>query len=191
MAKVQHNINKSISGPTEFEKKKQVYDNIKKMHEQKMAQRAPTKNIQQNQQNQQNQQPVKPIQPPMQPMQPVKPIQQNQQMQQMQQPKINPQTIVKNNTPMGKSILKQIDGSSQKNTTPKINQSAKPTSVKTLLQDIKKSIPLDSLADSHSITVGETLDTETTDESNNKATVSSAVKTKSRLAKRNIQYKNS
>jgi hypothetical protein len=38
-AKIQSNINKSISGPSEFEKKQQVYENVKKMHEEKMAQK--------------------------------------------------------------------------------------------------------------------------------------------------------
>ena len=57
---------------------------------------------------------------------------------------------------------------------------AKPTSVKSLLQDIKKSIPLDSVADSYSITIGDTIDTETTDDI--KPQISSIVKTKSRLA---------
>jgi len=67
---------------------------------------------------------------------------------------------------------------------------AKPTSVKSLLQDIRKSVPLDSVADSYSITIGETVDTETTDVSSDMPKVSQGVKTKSsRLANRNSSSK--
>ena len=182
MAKVQSNINKSISGPTDFEKKKQVYDNIKKMHDQKMSQKAPIKIIQQ--------QNVLPNQRPN--------SQSNQLLKQVdklnKQLNTQPNIQFKQTNKLGKQVeanklAKQVD-------TDKLNQTIlksaiKPTSVKSLLQDIKKSIPLDSLADSYSITVGDTLDTETTDDSNDKKpTVSSAVKTKSRLAQRNIAKNN-
>jgi len=36
MAKLQSNINKSISGPSELDKKKELYENVKKLHEEKL-----------------------------------------------------------------------------------------------------------------------------------------------------------
>ncbi len=36
MAKLQSNINKSISGPSELDKKKELYENVKKLHEEKV-----------------------------------------------------------------------------------------------------------------------------------------------------------
>ena len=46
-------------------------------------------------------------------------------------------------------------------------------------QDIKKSVPFDSIADSYSITVGNTIDTET--DSSNRPLISQDIKTKSHL----------
>lgn len=41
MSKLQSNINKSISGPSEFDKKKELYNNVKKLHEEKLKKPAP------------------------------------------------------------------------------------------------------------------------------------------------------
>ena len=98
-------INKSVSGPTELEKKKEVYNQVKKYHQQ---------------------------------------------------------------------VTNPVSS--------KPNVPAKTTSVKNLLQDIKASIPLNTVSDS--ITLGETIDTS----SDTSVVVSKNVKTKSRLASRkNIQ----
>jgi hypothetical protein len=136
MSKIQSNINKSISGPTELEKKQELYNNIKKMHEQKIK----------TQTNSQSKQESK--------------IQNE--VQSKQESKIQNEV---------QSKFKQT----------------KPTSVKNLLQNIKKSIPLDSIT--NSITIGETIDTES--ENSNRYSISRDVKTKSRLQKRNkIQFQN-
>lgn len=85
LTKLSSNINKNISGDTELDKKKKIYNNLKKMKEEKNKSKKPANN--------------------------------------------------------------------------------NPTSVKNLLNNIKKSIPLDSIADSASITVGNTI---YSDSSNNK-----------------------
>jgi hypothetical protein len=110
---INKSINKSVSGPTELEKKKEVYNQVKKYHEQVT----------------------------------------------------NPNT-----------------NTNSKKSEPAISKPAKTTSVKNLLQDIKASIPLNTVSDS--ITLGETIDTS----SDSSIIVSKNVKTKSRLAsRRNIQ----
>jgi hypothetical protein len=130
MAKLQSNLNKSISGPSELDKKKELYENVKKLHEEKVQN--------QNKPTAQNQN---------------KPTVQNQQ-----------------------TILNQ-------------NQN-KPMSVKNLLQDIKSSIPNNSIVDSNSITMGDTVFSDT-DSNINRPSISTSVKTKSRLANRkNIQFSN-
>jgi hypothetical protein len=102
---INKSINKSVSGPTELEKKKEVYNQVKKYHQQ---------------------------------------------------------------------VTNPVSS--------KPNVPAKTTSVKNLLQDIKASIPLNTVSDS--ITLGETIDTS----SDTSVVVSKNVKTKSRLASRkNIQ----
>ena len=121
MSKLQSNINKSISGPSDLDKKKELYENVKKLHDEKV------KN-------------------------------QNQ-----------PQTKTQNQ--------------------PQIQN--KPISVKNLLQDIKQSIPNNSNVDSNSITMGETIFSDS-DSSVNKLSINNSIKTKSRLANRkNIQFSNS
>ena len=121
MAKLQSNINKSISGPTELDKKKELYNNVKKLHDEKVKQTIPK------------------------PMQPQTPI--------SQKPKTNP------------------------------------TSVKNLLNDIKKTLPNSSAIDSNSITLGDTVNSDS--DSSNKPTISTGVKTKNKLGKKNIQFTNS
>lgn len=121
MAKLQSNINKSISGPTELDKKKELYNNVKKLHDEKVKQTIPK------------------------PMQPQTPI--------SQKPKTNP------------------------------------TSVKNLLNDIKKTLPNSSAIDSNSITLGDTVNSDS--DSSNKPTISAGVKTKNKLGKKNIQFTNS
>jgi hypothetical protein len=174
MAKIQSGINKSISGPTELEKKQELYNNIKKMHEQKVKQPV--------------QQPSKP-----QPNQSGK-SQTKMQPNNSQTPTQN--GILKNQPNKSQptqSQLKQPNQTqpNQYNQRPtSVPKQTKPTSVKNLLQNIKKSVPLDSIADSYSITVGDTIDTET-DSSSQRPSVSQGVKTKSRLQGRNkIQFQN-
>jgi hypothetical protein len=113
MAKLQTNINKSISGPSELDKKKELYQNLKKLKESKQQTQA-------------------------------KPTQQTQPIQKVQQVQHTKQS--------------------------------KPTSVKNLLQDIKKSLPLDSIVD-NSVTIGDTIDTES-DTSKKKPVISGAIRTK-------------
>jgi hypothetical protein len=120
MTKLQSNINKSISGPSELDKKKELYNNVKKLHEEKIK----------------------------------------------------------------KSLPKQ---QSQKVINKALSTNNKTTSVKTLLNDIKKSVPFDNIADTYSITIGNTIDTET-ESSINK--VSQGVKTKSRLANKKLSVNN-
>lgn len=119
MSKVQSGINKTISGPTEFDKKKEIYNSIKKMHNDKL-----------------------------------------------------------------KQVDKQVNQSNlaDKSQKPKQKVNTKPMTVKNLLQNIRKTIPLDSA--NNSITIGDTIDTEN-QSSDNKTSVSKDVKTKSRLAGRN------
>ena len=112
MAKLQTNINKSISGPSELDKKKELYQNLKKLKESKQQTQA--KSTQQTQ-----------------------PFQKVQQVQHTKQ--------------------------------------SKPTSVKNLLQDIKKSLPLDSIVD-NSVTFGDTIDTES--DTSKKPVISGAIRTK-------------
>lgn len=126
MSKLQSGINKTISGPTEFEKKKEIYESVKKMHNEKIKQAN-------------KQQQVKPQQ--------VKP-------QQVNKPRIPEQKL-----------------------------NTKPMTVKNLLQNIKRTIPLDSVTN-NSITVGDTIETEN-QTSDNRTSVSKNVKTKTRLAERN------
>ena len=111
MAKLQSNINKSISGPSELDKKKELYENVKKLHDDKIKQ----------------------------------------------------------------------------NTTKPQNS----TSVKNLLNDIKKSFPITSTTNNESITIGNTInsDSETT------ASISENIKTKTKnkiksINKKNIQFTN-
>ena len=130
MAKLQTNINKSISGPSELDKKKELYQQLKKLKEKN--------NQSQTKPNQQTQ-----------------PIKQTQRVQPVQQTK-----------------------------------TSKPTSVKNLLQDIKKSLPLDSIVDNsvtigdsiidNSVTIGDTIDTFDTesDTSKKKPIISNAIRTK-------------
>lgn len=126
MAKLQTNINKSISGPSELDKKKELYQNLKKLKESK--QQTQTKQSQ--------------------PAQPAQSVQQVQQVQNTQAKQTKPiQTI----------------------------QQSKPTSVKNLLQDIKKSLPLDSIVD-NSVTIGDTIDTES--DTSKKPVISGAIRTK-------------
>ena len=107
LSKIQNNINKSVVGPSEYEKKKEIYDNLKKIHEKKKPEDRKTSN---------------------------------------------------------KS--KKIDVTNKKS-----------TSVKNLLKDIKKSIPLTSAADTCSITVGNTINSET-ERSVNNIKISNEVKTR-------------
>jgi len=107
LSKIQNNINKSVVGPSEYEKKKEIYDNLKKIHEKKKPEDRKTSN---------------------------------------------------------KS--KKIDVTNKKS-----------TSVKNLLKDIKKSIPLTSAADTCSITVGNTINSET-ERSINNIKISNEVKTR-------------
>lgn len=46
MTKLQSNINKSISGPSEFDKKKELYNNVKKLHENKIKKPIPKQQTQ-------------------------------------------------------------------------------------------------------------------------------------------------
>ncbi len=152
MSKIRGGINgkvsQKISGPSEFEKKKELYENIKKMHDNKFKTQNPNLNSKPN-----------------------------------SNPNPNPNPI--SNQP---TKLKSILTNSNVPKSIQISQS-KPTSVKNLLSDIKKSIPYDSTNRSYSITVGDTIDTET-DSSTRIPTVSNGVKTRSRLAGRNnIQLK--
>lgn len=119
MSKVQSGINKTISGPTEFEKKKEIYESVKKIHNDKLRQ-----------------------------------------------------------------VNKQVNHTNLADKTQKPEQkvNTKPMTVKNLLQNIKKTIPLDSA--NNSITIGDTIDNED-HSSENKTSVSKNVKTKSRLAGRN------
>jgi len=205
MAKIQSNINKSISGPTELEKKQELYNNVKKMHEQKLKSNQNQSN--QNQSNQSNQNQSNQNKP-----------NQSNQSNQSNQNKPNQNQSNQNKTPIKphselnktkNGILKnnqsnqlnqsnqsnqqnQQNQPNQSNQSNQLNQSkqTKPTSVKNLLQNIKKSVPLDSFADSYSITIGDTVDTET-DSSSQRPSVSQEVKTKSRLQARNkIQFHN-
>lgn len=130
MSKLQSNINKSISGPSEFDKKKELYNNVKKLHEEKIK-----------------------------------------------------KPILKQQTTNNKTTKQQ----SQKVINKALSGNNKTTSVKNLLNDIKKSVPIDSIADTFSITVGNTIDTETESSINR---VSQGVKTKSRLANRKILVNN-
>jgi hypothetical protein len=117
LSNIQSGLNKTISGPSEFEKKKELYDNVKKIHDDKVKT--------------------------------VKPI-------------INQQS---------KPIETTIK-------IPSINKNGAPTSVKNLLQNIKKSIHPKS-TENYSITIGDTYDTE-----NNTDTIPSVsknIKTKNRL----------
>jgi len=150
LAKIQSGINKSISGPSELEKKKALYDNVKKMHEQKV-----------NQRNQVN----KPDQ--------TKQVQ-NKQVQ--NKPELTKQ--VQNKPVMPVSRQQSVNRPSS------VSKTMKPTSVKNLLNNIKKSVPVDSASNSYSITLGDTVETET-DTSSQRPSVSQGVKTKSRLQGRN------
>lgn len=144
ISKIQSNINKSISGPTEFEKKKEVYNNVKKIYDKKIQSQKPS-----NKSSNISLQPQK-------------------------------LSIISSQTKKQTENNKHI--SSKSKTT------NKPTSVSNLLKNIKNSIPLDSIADSYNITIGNTIDTES---SSFKQTVSQNVKTKSRLQTRNnIQFQN-
>ena len=164
MAKLQSNINKSISGPTEFEKKQELYNNVKKMHEEKL------KASQNKQQNPVNNQQNKP---------------------QSDTNKLNTNKLNTNKLNTNNNIQSQNINNQQNQRPLSVPKQTKPTSVKNLLQNIKKSVPLDSLADSYSITVGDTIDTETDDTSSQRPSVSQGVKTKSRLQGRNkIQFQN-
>jgi hypothetical protein len=146
ISKIQSNINKSISGPTEFEKKKEVYNNVKKIYDNKIQSQKPS--------NIQSQKPS------------------NIQTQKSSIVSLQTKKQTENN--------KQI--------TSKSKTTNKPTSVSNLLKNIKNSIPLDSIVDSYNITIGNTIDTES---SSFKQTVSQNVKTKSRLQTRNnIQFQN-
>ena len=179
MAKIQSNINKSISGPTELEKKQELYNNIKKMHEQKVKSGLGSNTQPKTQPNQSNQS----NQPKTQPNQPKT---QGGILKPTNQPKSQP-----NQSNQPKSQPNQSNQTNQTNQRPtSATKQTKPTSVKNLLQNIKKSVPLDSIADSYSITVGDTIDTET-DSSSQRPSVSQGVKTKSRLQGRNkIQFQN-
>jgi len=151
MAKLQSNINKTISGPTEFEKKKQLYEDVKKLHEQKVP-KSDNKDTSKQ------------------------PTQQQSTQQKITQQKITQQNTTQQNTTQQKTT--------QQKTQPVINQkilTTKPTSVRNLLNDIKTSLPMDSIADS--ITIKGTIDTDS-DSTSSKPTVSQGVKTKSRLANR-------
>lgn len=97
LTKIQNNINKTIVGPSEYDKKKELYDNLKKIQANKEDNNKNNKNNSMN--------------------------------------------------------LKEKSSSSIK--------VEKSTSVKNLLKDIKKSIPLDTIADSCSITVGNTIHSDT------------------------------
>jgi hypothetical protein len=163
MAKLQSNINKSISGPSELDKKKELYENVRKLHQEKT-------------QNQNK---------PMQAQNQNKPMQaQNQNQNQNQNKPMQAQNQNQNqNKPM------QAQNQNQNKPMQAQNQN-KPISVKSLLQDIKSSIPNNSAADTNSITMGDTIYSDT-DSSVNKPSVSNSVKTKSRLAnKKNIQFSN-
>ena len=134
MSKLQSNINKKISGPSEFDKKKQLYENVKKLHEEKV------------------------------------------------QNKIN----TNNNTNINTNTNTNINTNT--NTNKSINN--KPISVKNLLQDIKSSLPANSNVDSNSITMGDTIYSDS-ESGVDKHTISNNVKTKSRLVNRkNIQFTN-
>jgi hypothetical protein len=107
LSKIQSNINKTVVGPSEYDKKKEIYDNLKKIHEKKKPDEKKMSN---------------------------------------------------------KS--KKIDVTNKKS-----------TSVKNLLKDIKKSIPLNSAADTCSITVGNTINSES-EMSINNIKISNEVKTR-------------
>ena len=158
VAKLQSNINKSISGPSELDKKKELYENVKKLHTEKVKS------------NQQMQQPQSQSQP---------------QPQSKSNPQSNPQSQPKSNQQQSNP---QSNPQSQQR--PNINTSTlKPTSVKNLLNDIKNSMPTNSNLDSNSITLGDTINSDS--ETTNRPSISTSIKTKSRLAnKKNIQFSN-
>ena len=173
LSKIQSGINKSISGPTEFEKKKQIYDNVKKMHEQKLK----TQSNQENKPKENN--------PPENKLKENKPRENKSQENKSQENKSQGNKPQENKPQENKSqenkskMNKPIQTVHNQINKVSLVPTQKPTSVKNLLQDIKKSVPFDSIVDSYSITEGNTIDTET--DSSNRPSISQGVKTKSRL----------
>lgn len=125
IAKLQSGVNKTISGPSEYDNKLEVHQHLKKVLDEKKK----SSDISQNKQHQ-----------------------------------------------------------SPKRAT--VTATAKPTSVKNLLQNINKIAHLDSITENNNITIGDTVETEN-NTSEVKPSVSSNIKTKSHLAKKNkVQVKN-
>ena len=110
--------------------------------------------------------------------------------QKIKTPQNNSQTKPLSETDKINGTIKNINIPVNKQRPSSIPKQTKPTSVKNLLQNIKKTVPLDSLADSNTITMGETLENDT-DSSSQRPSVSQGVKTTSRLQGRNkIQFQN-
>jgi len=156
MAKLQSNINKTISGPTELEKKKELYQNMKKLHDDKV------KNIN------------------------VKTTNTNANAK-----TTNTNTTNINTTNTNTNTNAKTNANNKQSTEKPLQQTNnKPISVKNLLQDIKSSIPNNSIIDSNSITIGDTIYSDS-ESGIDKPSVSASVKTKSKLmTKKNIQFSN-
>ena len=199
-AGIQNKLNKNISGPSEYDKKKAIYDSVKKVHAQKVKNQNQTP-INQNQTPiNQNQTSINQNQTSINQNQNQNKSNQNQNQNQNKSNQNQNQNQNKSNQNQNKSNQNQNQSDQNKFNQNQSDQvkvkfdsksiSNKPiTSVKNLLMNIKRSVPLDTITDSYAITVGNTIDTES-ESSAQKPSVSNGVRTRSRLInKNNIQVK--